>query len=211
MPERDVLELVERCYAAVAEPDGWGEFLSAAAQAFDATAVFVSTVEPHEERAIWRTVHGLSQDEVADQNRWYTRNPRLDLTRRLIGPGQAFSFDQTHDVDSFKRSAYYVEHLSRTGLLWALIAWLDGGRDITGGLTLHRPERAPCFDAKDVDDAARLGRHIGRARQLQLDLERAHAETALQRGLLDRLPIGLVLLGGDGGGAGNDPGGPGDP
>jgi DNA-binding CsgD family transcriptional regulator len=39
-----------------------------------------------------------------------------------------------------------------------------------------------------------LGRHICRALQLQHDLAAARAETSLHRDLLDRLPIGLVLL-----------------
>jgi DNA-binding CsgD family transcriptional regulator len=195
--ERNLLELIELCYAAVADPEGWGAFMAAVARGFDASVASVSTFNRHTLRIDWGATHGLAAADAAERRAAEFHNPRVELTRRLIGPGQAYSFDASQDVDGFKRSPFYVHHHRRLDLLWAVIAWLDDGRDVAGGWSLHRPERMPCFTALDVHHATLLGRHICRARQLQIDLEQAHAEASLSRQALDRLPLGLVFLGAD--------------
>ncbi|HET6467359.1 MAG TPA: helix-turn-helix transcriptional regulator [Geminicoccaceae bacterium] len=194
--ERNLLELIERCYAAVADPEGWGAFLAAVARSFDASVASVTTMSRQTRRIDWGATHGLAAADATERRAGELHNPRVELTRRLIGPGRAYSFDASQDVDGFKRSPFYVHHHRRLDLLWAVIAWLDDGRDFVGGWSLHRPERMPCFTALEVQHATLLGRHIGRARQLQVDLERARAQASLSRQALDHLPVGLVFLGG---------------
>jgi DNA-binding CsgD family transcriptional regulator/PAS domain-containing protein len=198
LPERNILELVERCYAAIALPDGWADFLDAASRAFDAPAATLGTCSRQLERFEWGVASGLTEAEHADRWQWGALNPRIDTVRRLGRPREVFSFDDGQDIAGYKRSSYYANVGSRLDLLWAVIAWLDEGRDIVGGLALHRSERAPCFDSIDIHQVTVLSRHICRALQLQRDLAAARAETSLHRDLLDRLPIGLVLLTADG-------------
>lgn len=198
MAERDLLGLVELCYASVAQPEAWPDFLAACERAFEAISSSVATFAFDPLRMTWSAMHGFSDVERARIEQWAAHDPRAELTQRLVGPGEAYSFDASHDIEGFKRSDYYINAQRETGILWSAIGRLGEGRGLDGVWSLHRPERMPSFDAGATREVAVLARHIGRARRLQLDLELARAETALRHDLLDRLPLGLLLLAADG-------------
>lgn len=198
MAERDLLELVELCYASVAAPGAWPAFLASCTRSFQATACAIATYEVQPLRMTWWVSDGFSEAEAISVQRWAVHDPRAELTQRLIGAGEAYSYDDSHDIVSFKQSDYYRNCQHEIDILWSAIGRLGEGRGLDGAWALHRPERMPSFDARETHEVAVLARHIGRARRLQLDLELARAETALQHDLLDRLPQGLVLAASDG-------------
>jgi DNA-binding CsgD family transcriptional regulator len=194
MPERDLLELVELCYAAVTGPTGWTAFLGACRAAFDSTVASVATVQFRPRRLDWAVIDGIApifMNEIVARG---AQDPRAALFP-MLRPGQGYLFDASgHDIAAFKRSPYYTDCQGKLDFLWAVITRLDEARGIDGLWALHRPERAPPFAASDLRDAEVLARHIGRARQLQVDLELAESRSTLCTDLLDRLPIGLFLL-----------------
>ncbi|MFO1072365.1 MAG: helix-turn-helix transcriptional regulator [Geminicoccaceae bacterium] len=194
----DLLDLVELCYASVADPQLWSEFLGACERAFAATVSAVVTFEPPPVGFTWWVLRGLTREQEVGLEHWGYHDPRNELFARLLRPGEAYSFDGSHDIEGFKRSPYYVEYQSKIGVLWAIIARLGEGRGLEGLWAIHRPERAPAFAAAETQAAAVLARHIGRARRLQLDLDTARADQALHRDLIDRLPHGLLLLSAEG-------------
>ena len=191
MPERELLDLVELCYASVADPAGWRVFLAACATAFQATISSVSTVQWQPRRLDWWMMHGLEPAAVAEAAARSVQDPRSALFPSLR-PGRGYLFDAAgHDIAAFKRSSYYTECQSKLDILWAVIARLDEAKGIDGIWALHRPERVAPFTAEDLRDVEVLARHIGRARRLQVDLGLAEDQARLRADLLDRLPIGL--------------------
>lgn len=197
MPERDLLKLIELCYEAVANPAAWYVFLAACREAFDATVATVGTVQFQPRRLDWVVIDGIpeaSAHEIADRG---VQDPRATLFPTLP-PGRGYLFDETgHDIAAFKRSSYYIDYQRKLDFLWAVIVRLDEGRGIDGLCALHRPEQAAPFTPDDLRHAEVLAKHIGRARRLQIDLQLTESRSTLHADLLNRLPIGLVVLGSD--------------
>ncbi|MFO1070159.1 MAG: helix-turn-helix transcriptional regulator [Geminicoccaceae bacterium] len=195
MVKRDLLGLVELCYASVASEAEWATFTAAASAAFDAPVAAVCTITRNPDGFDWAMAHGFDEAAFAEAVERATDDPRAALYE-LLQPGQGYIYDDVHghDIAGIKRTAYYEHVLTRLDVLWCLTARIDEARDLEGFIALHRSERADRFTSTDLREAEVLARHVGRARRLQLDLELAEARVALQADLLDRLPVGLVLL-----------------
>lgn len=190
----ELLELIELCYASVADEAAWSVFLAACCNAFGATGASIGTISMQPRRLEWFTFHGFDPIIETEYAVRSVEDPRASLIPGLK-PGQGYLFDRSgHDIDAFKRSTYFVEFQGKLDVLWAVIARLDEAKDIDGLWAVHRPEREPAFTAKDLRRAEILARHIGRARRLQVDLDLAEGRAALGAALLDRLPVGLVFL-----------------
>lgn len=194
MVERDLLELVEFCYASVTVPNCWSAFLAACAAAFDATILSIATVQWQPRRMNWVVTHGLGSEYLRELPARSMEDPRAALLGSLK-PGRGYLFDEAgHDIAAFKRSPYYTEFQSELDALWAVITRLDEAKGIDGLWTMNRPERTPSFTSLDLRHVEVLARHIGRARRLQVDLQLADAKARQWADLLDHLPVGLVLL-----------------
>ncbi|MFO1036535.1 MAG: helix-turn-helix transcriptional regulator [Geminicoccaceae bacterium] len=194
---RDMLGLVELCYAAAADGAAWSDCLAAITNGFGARTATIGTAPMAGHPMAWAVMHGLNQEAWEEIVKWAPQDPRA----QVMGPlprGEVVAFGDGPETEAFRRSTYYIECQSKHDLLWALIGRLSEGRDVEGVICLHRAEREVPFDSVDMHDLAVLTRHVGRARRMQLDLDAARQGSAVQRDLLDRLPVGLVVLGAQG-------------
>ena len=116
MAERDLLGLIERCYACVAGPDDWGQFLAECSTAFSAPAVSLAVMPVRYGPIGWSRIHGLTTEQIEELLRWAPQDPRAHAYWTLA-PGEAFNCDASWDVEAFKRSPYYAEYQHKLDLL----------------------------------------------------------------------------------------------
>ncbi|MFO1070160.1 MAG: helix-turn-helix transcriptional regulator [Geminicoccaceae bacterium] len=195
MTQRDLLGLVELCYAAVARRDGWAEFAAALGAAFASPVAAIATVVRQPDGIDWAVAHGIAPAVLGAAVEHALEDPRAPLYERLR-PGQGYVYDDFngHDIGAVKRTDYYRLVLQPMDTLWAMAARLDEGRELEGLISVHRPERASRYTGADLRDLEVLSRHVGRARRLQLDMHVAEVQAIAHAQLLDRLSIGLVIL-----------------
>lgn len=146
--------------------------------------------------SVFRTLGGDAGSDRTYQQKW-ARNPWAD--RSIRQPvGTAFATDALIDLPMLERTEYYQNFLRPLEIAHGLSTALAGSPDFLAGLAITRSRRAGAYDQAAIETFRALVPHLQRAAQIQLRLAGWEPRATLALALLDRLSVGVVLIGGRG-------------
>ena len=126
-------------------------------------------------------------------------NPWIRLSERLHRPGVVRTNERLealiHDAGALYRSAYYNEWMRPQGFKYTIGNTLLAGDGVVANITLLRPGDMPTFDDAEVRAFDVLSRHLTRALQMGVRLERAE-NAAAGTAAFDALPQAIALVDG---------------
>lgn len=95
----------------------------------------------------------------------------------------------------YRNSLFYNEFLRPQGLYHVLGSILMNDRELIAAFGIQRYSRQDEFSCEELKFAAQIMPHLQRALQLQIRLDSIAAERNSMFGMLDRLEIGVIILG----------------
>ena len=192
-------ELIDSVYRVVFEPAAWADVMRLVARTFpsNAQAFYYLHREP-------RRVQPVSLEGIApgwlrtfDELYFAPDNPWIRLTERLHRPGVVRTNERLDRVlrehGALYRSAYYHEWMQPQGFKTTLGNTLLAEGDLVANITLFRPPEMRTFSSVEVAAFETLSRHMTRALQMAIRLERPEGIPAVS-GVFDALaqPIAVV-------------------
>jgi len=199
--EKRALQLVERIYEAVVEPDSWHEFIAELSEAVGGPAIQMSLRLPEMEPtpdAFFR--HGLDEAyHFAFVKHALEGLPWGELDGELFRG----RFGVASEVlpDSITDSAFYHDYMKPQGLSaeWPLchVIHSHAGAPIAG-IVLYRREGCRAIECEDLKLLDSLVPHLSRAYAIHAELTTARHERAALAEVIDRLPVGVLLVDAEG-------------
>ncbi|HYG61739.1 MAG TPA: helix-turn-helix transcriptional regulator [Thermoanaerobaculia bacterium] len=193
--ESRILSLVRQIYEAVEAPDGWDRLLSALSSSLDA---HVGTLDVYDtarkEGNLAASVNldprfGLTYAaHFAAKNLWLNHSPHL------IRPGRPLTGQMLVPDDVLSRSEFYQDFLRHENLFHLAGARILEKGTLTAHLSLFRPRDREPFGEEELALLDSLLPHLQQAIRLTRRLSEVDALANLSRSVLDRLPIGTLLL-----------------
>jgi hypothetical protein len=183
---RQLLDVIDRLYAATLDPSEWQAFLASLATMFDAQNAFICEVE-HRQRAL--DYVGLPQPnrERVPVKRYETlidEDPRTQSFR--AHQSQAVHCRMGVSTARLHASRAYREYLQPLNIEYTMVVLLPVSAGVTHDLGLTRGRSGQAFDAEDCDLLNELVPHLARA----FALRRALAATAASQRPLQLRPEG---------------------
>jgi DNA-binding CsgD family transcriptional regulator/PAS domain-containing protein len=145
-------------------------------------------------RVAW-TVGGDPSLQMEFEQRWALENPYMRAGIPLLRTGICLQGEAVVPDEEVRRTAYYNEFVPRSGVLHDTVAAVFWESSLQVNLSLARAVGKPSHGPAEVALLRTLIPHLQRAvllyrRLHQIELEHSAAEEAL-----DRLPIGVIILG----------------
>jgi DNA-binding CsgD family transcriptional regulator/PAS domain-containing protein len=173
-------ELTDAVYRAAMEPAAWGDVMGLIRDRFPSSAqtFYFLDLEPHRVRPVSLTGIEPRWLTAFDELYFAPDNPWIRLTKQLHRPGivrtnrRLDRFLRTRG--SLYRSSYYHEWMRPQDFKFTLGNTLYADDDVVANITLLRPADMDEFDDAEVRDFEQLSRHLTRALQMSVRLERAH-------------------------------------
>jgi DNA-binding CsgD family transcriptional regulator/PAS domain-containing protein len=200
--EASALALIELIYEAALEPKYWELFLAKLSNELGgAAAVLVlelpdgSDADRAPRTSVYR--HGLGEEYTEVFQRHYARGLPwgsfldLDCSLSFVSASDRFPDTALPSTD-FYREYMQPQMLAAEGPIAHVIHGREPGH--LSGLALYRREGARAFCAADFALCDRLVPHLARAYAIHCELRGSLRERAALAAVLDRLPIGVVLL-----------------
>jgi PAS domain-containing protein len=116
-----------------------------------------------------------------------------------LATGTASTSNRILTADQLNRDTFVNEFFRPAGLVETLGGNLFRDQARFSLIGLQRGDDRPPFDDDDIAKVQRLMPHIARVLQLRRTFFRIESASVGLQAALDRLPVGLVLLGGEGG------------
>lgn len=192
------LQLVERIYEAVVEPDAWHDFVAEVSEAVGGVAVQMSLrmpdVEPTPDAyfryGLDEAYHAAFIKHVLEGLPWSSIDD--DLFRARFGHAS-----EVMSADAVIDSAFYKEYMQPQGLApeWPIchVIQSHAGAPIAG-IVMYRREGCRPINFEDLALLDSLVPHLSRAYAIHAQLATArHERTALTE-VIDRLPVGVILV-----------------
>jgi DNA-binding CsgD family transcriptional regulator len=189
-----ILELVERLYEAAADAQGWPGFLDALADAVGGIAPGVYLTDLRTDANLFHAASGLAPEWG---NAYETHFKRCDPRRpriRALAKGSVFCGNALLPDADLVRSEFYNDFLRPQGYFHILGAVVLKRPDVMGVVRVIRPRTARPFSARERALLGALVPHLSRALRLHEQLTVAELRRAEAAELLDRLPVGVLLL-----------------
>lgn len=192
-------ELTDAVYRAALEPAAWTEVMRLMKGRFPSSAqtFYFLDLAPRRVRPI--CLEGVGPRWVATFDELYFApdNPWIRLSERLHRPGVVRTNELLErvirDGEALYRSAYYNEWMRPQGFKYTIGNTLLAGDGAVANITLLRPGDMATFDEAEVREFDVLSRHLTRALQMAVRLERAE-NAAAGTAAFDALPQGIALV-----------------
>lgn len=196
--EADVLQLVQRVYAAAEDPSAWTGFLEQFRTVTKSQIASIFYQDLGDHRADVSAAVGfdphfarLYQEHYSAKN-VYMQNPRV------IFPGSVCDGAEMCPPDVLLRSEYYNDFLRPMGVLDACGAILFVEDRRTAVVTALRPTRAARYGDEELALTRALVPHLQAALRINRRIAVLEHERAALREAADRLPVGVLLVARDG-------------
>ena len=201
MPTAQALpeELIDAVYRAALDPAVWDDVMRLMDQRFPSAAQTFYFLHLAPRRVQPVSLRGIAPRWVSafDEHYFARDNPWIALTRRLHRPGVVRTNERLDDVlrdpGVLYRSGYYNEWMRPQGLKYTLGNTLLADDGIVANITLLRPPDMQTFSRDEVHAFEVLSRHMTRALQLGIRLERPEASPSTT-GLIDAMPQAVAVL-----------------
>ena len=192
-------ELTDAVYRAVLEPAAWGDVMRLIGARFPSSAqtFYFLDLAPHRVRPLSLT--GIAPHWLASFDELYFTpdNPWMRHTRELHRLGVVRTNERLdgflHEDGSLYRSTYYNEWMRPQGFKYTIGNTLYADDGVVANITLLRPPDMGVFGEGEVRDFECLSRHLTRALQMSVRLERAQGCTAITAAF-DALPQAVALI-----------------
>jgi DNA-binding CsgD family transcriptional regulator/PAS domain-containing protein len=192
-------ELTDAVYRAAMEPGAWGDVMRLIKDRFPSSAqtFYFLDLAPHRVRPVSLT--GIEPRWLAafDELYFAPDNPWIRLTKELHRLGVVRTnrrLDRfVRQTGSLYRSAYYHEWMRPQEFKFTLGNTLYADDDVVANITLLRPADMGEFGDAEVRDFERLSRHLTRALQMSVRLERAPG-CAASTAAFDAFPQPIALV-----------------
>ena len=192
-------ELTDAVYRAALEPAAWPEVMRLMEARFPSSAqtFYFLDLEPRRVRPICLLGVAPRWVQCFDETYFAADNPWIRMTERLHRPGVVRTnrrLEQlSRDEGVLYRSAYYNEWMRPQGFKYTIGTTLLAGDGVVANITLLRPGDMPTFDDAEEHAFDVLSRHLTRALQMGVRLERAE-HAAAGTAAFDALPQAIALL-----------------
>ena len=192
-------ELIDSVYRTVLEPAAWGDVMQQMKQRFPSAAqtFYFLHLEPHRIQPV--ALAGVDPPWVRCFNDLYFArdNPWIRLTQRLHRPGVVRTNERLDQVlrDSgvLYRSAYYNDWMRPQGFKYTIGNTLLAEGGVVANITLMRAPDMATFSRAEVQAFEALSRHMTRALQLGLKIERPESCPA-SMAAFDALPQAVAVI-----------------
>lgn len=193
----DVLSLVGTLYDAALDPAAWPAALDQLSDFTDSQFAHVFFVDSN--RGPAPTFAAVSQGAPdTGLNRYHARYEALD-PRRVAGAKQPAGIVVPDwsmvRQDDFLKTEFYNDFYAPLGLRWLACSTIVKTGSFMACLGLTRGIAADPYGAEDCRRAAHVLPHLARAATIQHRIGSLEADMHAGFGALDRLPIGLVVIG----------------
>lgn len=192
-------ELIDAVYRTVLEPSAWGDVMQHMESRFPSAAqtFYILHLQPHRIQPV--ALAGVAPQWVRCFNDLYFApdNPWIRLTQRLHRPGVVRTNERLDQLlgehGALYRSAYYNDWMRPQGFKYTIGNTLLAEGGVVANITLMRePDRAT-FDAAEVRAFEALSRHMTRALQMAMRIDRPESNPA-SVAALDALPQAVAVV-----------------
>lgn len=196
MDEGSFVEVIDRIYAAVGNPDGWTGALKTIADITGASSGCILASFRPDGRGNVSSFHEIDPDWIQQYNEQFYL---YDLSPSLIegNPGRvlvdAITGPRPTDLTGESRF-FYNELMCPQRFRHTLHAGLFDAGQRNLGIILQRPPRPGPFEAAQVAVLQNLTPHLHRALALHGRLQAGDGMASGLSTLLDRVPMGVILL-----------------
>jgi DNA-binding CsgD family transcriptional regulator/PAS domain-containing protein len=192
-------ELTDAVYRAAMEPGAWGDVMRLIGDRFPSSAqtFYFLDLEPHRVRPVSLTGIEPRWLGAFDELYFAPDNPWIRLSKQLHRPGVVRTNQRldrfVRQTGSLYRSAYYHEWMRPQAFKFTLGNTLYADDGVVANITLLRPADMGEFGEAEVRDFEQLSRHLTRALQMSVQLERAQG-CAASTAAFDAFPQPIALV-----------------
>jgi DNA-binding CsgD family transcriptional regulator len=192
-------ELTEAVYRAALEPAEWENVMRLLKDRFpsEAQTFYLLHLEPRRVQPV--SLVGIAPRWLRsfDEHYFARDNPWIRLSQRLHRPGVVRTNERLdrllQDPGVLYRSTYYNEWMRPQGFKYTIGNTLLSESGIVANITLLRAPDMKTFSRTEVHDFEQLSKHMTRALQMGIRLERPETNPA-SIATLDALPQAIVVL-----------------
>ena len=192
-------ELTDAVYRAAMEPAAWGDVMGLIGDRFPSSAqtFYFLDLEPHRVRPVSLTGIAPRWLSAFDELYFAPDNPWIRLTKQLHRPGIVRTNQRLDHFlrsgGSLYRSSYYHDWMRPQDFKFTLGNTLYADDGVVANITLLRPADMDEFADAEVRDFEQLSRHLTRALQMSVRLERAQG-CAASTAAFDAFPQPIALV-----------------
>ncbi len=171
-------ELIDATYRAILEPTAWTDVMTLMSRRFPSSAQTFYLLHRQPKRLQPVALAGIDPRWLPSFDQYYFApdNPWIRLTDRLHRPGVIRTNERLDGLlredGALYRSSYYNEWMRPQGFKYTLGNTLLSESDVVANITLMRPPDMQTFGAADIRHFADLSRHLTRALQIAIRVER---------------------------------------
>lgn len=193
----DLLDVVDRLYAAALEPERWPEALDRLAHAVGGVG---TVMRPILADTLPMTVASPSLHEAAEdfERGWWRFDKASALAQQRGLTGGVWTDDDAFTPEEMARDPYYQDFLRKHGLGRFLAQLATPLPSYVVSISVQRNGRLGAFDQSDKERFGLLGRHAARALAMATKFaeeRRTNADLSL---IVERLACGIIILDKDG-------------
>jgi DNA-binding CsgD family transcriptional regulator len=192
-------DLTDAVYRAVLNPDGWGDVMALMRTRFLSSAQTFYFLDRRQRKVRPVCLDGIEPGWIRSFDSLYFTpdNPWMQLSERLHRPGVVRTNERLDECmrehGALYRSVYYNDWMRPQRFRHTMGNTLLAEDETLANITLLRSPDMGAFDAADVRDFERLSRHMTRALQMALRLERLES-TSAGAVAFDALPRPVALV-----------------
>ena len=192
-------DLVDTVYRAALEPTAWNEVMRMMDDCFPSVAqtFYFLHLEPRRVQPV--SLLGVEPKWVGsfDEHYFAPDNPWIGLTQRLHRPGVVRTNERLDQVlgepGVLYRSSYYNEWMRPQGFKYTIGNTLLADDGIVANITLLRAPDMKTFSRAEVQAFEVLSKHMTRALQMGMRLERSETSPAITA-MLDAMPQAMAVI-----------------
>lgn len=197
----DVDTLISLIYSAADDTSQWKNVIEHVAHATGSRLGFVFLIDlskgGHDKRQIvWQDYWGVSAD-VWQEMQTFPPNPFALRRHSVAAHGTALG-SSIIEQEAYWASEYYRATSAHVDMGRLLGQVLNAGNGSFGSFTLWRSRTDPDYNHADYDLLTRLAPHLRRSALLAVKFSALHAERKMLRATAEALPLGVILLDGNG-------------
>jgi DNA-binding CsgD family transcriptional regulator/PAS domain-containing protein len=192
-------ELTDEVYRAALEPAAWDDVMRLMSNRFPSAAqtFYILHLEPRRVQPV--SLVGIAPRWLRsfDEHYFSPDNPWVKLTQRLHRPGVVRTNERLdlllRDPGVLYRSSYYNDWMRPQGFKYTIGNTLLAENGIVANITLLRAPDMQTFNHAEVQTFELLSKHMTRALQMGIRLERPETSAA-STAMLDALPQAIAVL-----------------
>lgn len=187
--------LLGQVYDAASDPERWPAFLLSLSDSLGGREAILAYQDLGQHRdSIAMCVRMDPQAQLEHDTHYAAKNVFMIHGKARIVPGVVLTSEELCPDDVLVRSEFYNDYLRRWDMHYTLGGCLLAEGTVTANCILMRPRSAPPFGPQEVALMQQLAPHIRQAFTIhrKLRLHEAVQDAAVE--VLDRLPLGAVML-----------------